>query len=59
MTKPCYDVGYGKPPLHTRFRKGQSGNPKGRSKARERNLTKWNWFAAVAGGADHGTFSAD
>jgi hypothetical protein len=32
MTKPCYDVGYGKPPLHTRFRKGQSGNPKGRSK---------------------------
>ncbi len=32
MTKPCYDVGYGKPPLHTRFRKGQSGNPKGRGK---------------------------
>ena len=32
MTKPCYDVGYGKPPLHTRFRKGQSSNPKGRSK---------------------------
>jgi hypothetical protein len=32
MTKPCYDVDYGKPPLHARFRKGQSGNPKGRSK---------------------------
>jgi Family of unknown function (DUF5681) len=32
VTKPCYDVGYGKPPLHTRFRKGQSGNPKGRAK---------------------------
>ncbi len=32
MTKPCYDVGYGKPPLHTRFCKGQSGNPKGRGK---------------------------
>ena len=32
MTKPRYDVGYGKPPLHTRFRKGQSGNPKGRGK---------------------------
>lgn len=29
------------------------------SKARKRNLTKWNWFAAVAGGADHGTFSGD
>jgi hypothetical protein len=25
-----YAVGYGKPPLHTRFRKGQSGNPAGR-----------------------------
>jgi uncharacterized protein DUF5681 len=25
-----YEVGYGKPPPHTRFRKGQSGNPRGR-----------------------------
>ena len=25
-----YKVGYGKPPLHTRFRKGRSGNPRGR-----------------------------
>ena len=25
-----YQVGYGKPPLHTRFKKGQSGNPRGR-----------------------------
>lgn len=25
-----YEVGYGKPPEHTRFKKGQSGNPKGR-----------------------------
>jgi hypothetical protein len=25
-----YAVGYGKPPLHTRFRKGKSGNPHGR-----------------------------
>jgi hypothetical protein len=32
MTRNCYEVGYGKPPLHTRFRKGQSGNPKGRGK---------------------------
>jgi hypothetical protein len=24
-----YEVGYGKPPKHSRFRKGQSGNPKG------------------------------
>ncbi|MFC3615280.1 DUF5681 domain-containing protein [Lutimaribacter marinistellae] len=25
-----YEVGYGKPPKHTRFRKGQSGNARGR-----------------------------
>ena len=27
-----YEVGYGKPPKATRFRKGQSGNPRGRPK---------------------------
>jgi Family of unknown function (DUF5681) len=27
-----YVVGYGRPPAHTRFQKGQSGNPKGRQK---------------------------
>src|SRR5947209_656201 len=27
-----YEVGYGKPPKDTQFRKGQSGNPKGRPK---------------------------
>ena len=27
-----YAVGYGKPPAHTRFKKGQSGNPAGRRK---------------------------
>jgi len=26
-----YDVGYGKPPKHSQFKKGQSGNPNGRS----------------------------
>lgn len=25
-----YEVGYGKPPKHTRFQKGRSGNPRGR-----------------------------
>jgi hypothetical protein len=25
-----YDVGYGKPPRNTQFKKGQSGNPRGR-----------------------------
>ncbi|QFS83767.1 hypothetical protein FIU97_13395 [Roseivivax sp. THAF40] len=31
--KTEYDVGYGKPPQHTRFKKGRSGNPDGRPKA--------------------------
>lgn len=32
-----YEVGYGKPPRHGRFQKGQSGNPKGRP-PRSRNI---------------------
>lgn len=27
-----YEVGYGRPPKHSQFQKGQSGNPKGRPK---------------------------
>jgi hypothetical protein len=39
MTKPKgdYAVGYGRPPQATRFKAGQSGNPKGRPKG-ARNL---------------------
>jgi hypothetical protein len=33
-----YEVGYGKPPLHTRFKQGRSGNPRGRSRD-EKNLS--------------------
>jgi Family of unknown function (DUF5681) len=29
---PGYEVGYGKPPIASRFARGQSGNPKGRPK---------------------------
>lgn len=32
MTDPSYRVGRGKPPRHSRFQKGQSGNPAGRPK---------------------------
>jgi hypothetical protein len=32
MSKEDYTVGYGKPPKHTQFKPGQSGNPKGRPK---------------------------
>ena len=30
--KKDYDVGYGRPPKHSRFRKGESGNPRGPKK---------------------------
>lgn len=33
-SKP-YTVGYGKPPIHTRFRKGESGNPRGKKKGQK------------------------
>ena len=30
-----YSIGYGRPPLHTRFRPGESGNPRGRPKGQQ------------------------
>jgi hypothetical protein len=32
MTDRNYSVGFGRPPRHTRFKAGQSGNPQGRPK---------------------------
>lgn len=35
-----YEVGYGKPPVYTRFRPGQSGNPRGSSRAARQGRAK-------------------
>jgi hypothetical protein len=40
MTERTYSVGYGKPPRHTRFKPGQSGNPRGRVKGRKNLATE-------------------
>lgn len=36
--RPDYAIGYGKPPEHTRFQKGRSGNPRGRPRG-SKNLS--------------------
>jgi hypothetical protein len=35
-----YEVGYGRPPIHTRFKPGQSGNPAGRPKGAQNFATE-------------------
>ena len=37
-----YDVGYGKPPKHTQFAKGKSGNPRGRPRKREKRPIRFS-----------------
>jgi uncharacterized protein DUF5681 len=32
-----YTLGKGRPPVHTRFKKGQSGNPTGRPRRKDRS----------------------
>jgi Family of unknown function (DUF5681) len=36
-TSPGYEVGHCRPPVHSRFQKGQSGNPRGR-RSREKSM---------------------
>ncbi|MBI1391926.1 MAG: hypothetical protein GC152_04210 [Alphaproteobacteria bacterium] len=38
MSRAEPQIGYGRPPKSTRFRKGQSGNPRGRQKERHREI---------------------
>jgi len=40
MTKRTYSVGYKKPPMHTRFKPGESGNPRGKAKGRKNLATE-------------------
>ena len=42
MANQKYEVGYGKPPVHTQFKPGQSGNPKGRPKGAKNKRPKLN-----------------
>ena len=36
---PAYEIGHGRPPVHSRFKPGQSGNPKGRRKGARNKRT--------------------
>jgi hypothetical protein len=38
--EPDYEVGYKKPPKHSQFKKGQSGNPRGRPRGSKNFSTK-------------------
>src|SRR3984957_21320305 len=42
MSTDDTEVGYGRPPGHSRFKKGQSGNPKGRAKGTKNLKTDLN-----------------
>jgi Family of unknown function (DUF5681) len=50
-TNPDYTVGYGKPPEHSRFKKGRSGNPTGRRRytqsARAQQIMRQELFRRV------------
>ena len=42
LDRSNYEVGYGKPPAETRFKKGQSGNPRGRPKGSRNKRPRLN-----------------
>jgi hypothetical protein len=42
VIKPPARIGYGSPPVHSRFKPGQSGNPSGRAKGSQNLKTLFN-----------------
>lgn len=46
MPEPAYPIGFGRPPVHTRFQKGRSGNPGG--KPGPEKLLKQQFGAALS-----------
>jgi hypothetical protein len=40
VSKGAHSVGYGKPPIKSQFKKGQSGNPEGRPKGSKNKKSK-------------------
>jgi hypothetical protein len=41
LNRPIESIGYGRPPKKHQFKRGQSGNPRGRPKGRKNELTIW------------------
>jgi hypothetical protein len=41
--EPTYEVGYGKPPRANQFRKGRTGNPRGKRQGEENMISAFNY----------------
>ena len=50
MSDGHYEVGYGKPPRHTQFKKGQCANPRGRGARKDGGLSEKEAFRKLLDG---------
>ena len=46
--QPDFEVGYGSPPMRSRFKKGQSGNPRGRPRGSQNRPPSYERFTLIA-----------